>query len=95
MIDFVLFDCANNEQHKTNNFETLDSILGVYSSNQNDPQDNKYIQESEVLPDEACNDENYGSDSNSSSEAVFDEMSTQSLATSAITEDNTSKESQR
>jgi hypothetical protein len=61
---------------------------------ENDPQDNQYSQESEVLLDEAGNDENDGSGTNPSSEAVFDEMSEQSLATSTITEGNTSKASQ-
>ncbi|CUM57513.1 unnamed protein product [Debaryomyces tyrocola] len=94
LIDFGLSDCTNNEEHKRNDLETLDSILGVYGCNENDPQGNQYGQENEVLPDEAGDDENDGSGSNPSSEAVFDEMSTQSLATST-TEVNTSKTSER
>jgi tRNA A-37 threonylcarbamoyl transferase component Bud32 len=71
LIDFGLSDCTNNEEHKKNDFETLDSILGVYGSNENDPQGIQYGQENEVLPDEAGNDENDGSGSNPSSEAVL------------------------
>lgn len=93
LIDFGLSDCTNNEEHKKNG--DLDSILGVYGSNENDPQGYHYSQESEVLPDEGDNDENDGSGSNSFSEAVFDEMSAQSPATSTTTEGNTPKTPQR
>ena len=51
LIDFGLSDCSNNEEHKKNDFETLDYILGVHGSNENDLSI-KYSQESEVLPDE-------------------------------------------
>ncbi|CUM57889.1 unnamed protein product [Debaryomyces tyrocola] len=95
LIDFGLSDCTNNEDHKKNDFQTLDFILGVYGSNENDPQVNQHSQESEVIPDEAGNDDNDGSDSNPSSEAVFNEMSAQSLDTSITTEGNTSKAPQR
>ncbi|CUM57502.1 unnamed protein product [Debaryomyces tyrocola] len=47
LIDFGLSDCTSNEEHKKNDFETLDYILRANGSNENDPQGKQYGQENE------------------------------------------------
>jgi tRNA A-37 threonylcarbamoyl transferase component Bud32 len=89
LIDFGLSDCTNNEEHKENDFETLNSILEVHNSSEND------FQESQEIHDESDKYGKYESDRNSSYEEVFDGMSAQSLDTSTTEGGNSSKAPRR
>lgn len=76
LINFGLSDCTNNEDHKKNDFETLDYILGVNGYNESYMHANRANAKSEAIPaDRADEDNKYGNDSNSSNEEVFDERS--------------------
>ena len=95
LIDFGLSDCSNNEEHKENDFETLEYILRIHGSIENDSQVNQDSRENEVIHDKPRNDGNDRSDSNSSAEEIFDGMSAQSFDTSTTKEVNSSNPSQR
>ena len=96
LIDFGLSDCTNNEEHKKNDFETLDYILRANGSNENYKHANRVNAKSETIPaDRADEDDKYGNDSNSSSEEVFDEGSSGTFGTQITIEDIASKSSRR
>lgn len=89
LIDFGLSDSSNNEKRKRLDFESLDFILEVHSSSENDSQ------ESQEIHDKSDKYGKYESDRKSSYEEVFDEISAQSLDTSTTEGGNSSKASRR
>ena len=96
LIDFGLSDYTNNEEHKKNDFETLDYILRANDSNENYKHANRINAKSEAISaDRADEDDKYGNDSNPSSEEVFDEGSSGTSGTQITIEDIASKSSQR
>ncbi|CUM56987.1 unnamed protein product, partial [Debaryomyces tyrocola] len=96
LIDFGLSDCTNNEEHKKNDFETLDYILRTNGSNESYKHANRVNAKSEaILADRVDEDGKYGNDSKSSSEEVFDEGSSGTFGTQITIEDIASKSSQR
>ncbi|CAG85704.2 DEHA2C00110p [Debaryomyces hansenii CBS767] len=94
LIDFGLSDCTNNEEHKKNDFETLDYILRANGSNENYKHANRVSSEA-ISADRADEDDKYGNDSNPSSEEVFDEGSSGTFGTQITIEDIASKPSRR
>lgn len=89
LIDFGLSDSKNNEEHKKNDFDTLDYILRTNGSNEDKS-------EREVmLAGRADEEVKYGNDSNSSSEETFDEGSSGTFGTRTTVEDANSKSSRR
>ena len=96
LIDFGLSDYTNNEEHKKNDFETLEYILRANGSNESFKHANRVNAKSEAIPaDRADKDDKYGNDSNSSSEEVFDEGSSGTFGTQITIEDIASKPSRR
>ena len=96
LIDFGLSDYTNNEEHKKNDFETLEYILRANGSNESFKHANRVNAKSEAIPaDRADKNDKYGNDSNSSSEEVFDEGSSGTFGTQITIEDIASKPSRR
>ena len=96
LIDFGLSDYTNNEEHKKNDFETLEHILRSNGSNESFKHANQVNVKSEAIPaDRADKNDKYGNDSNSSSEEVFDEGSSGTFSTQITIEDIASKPSRR
>ena len=96
LIDFGLSDYTNNEEHKKNDFETLEYILRLNGSNESFKHANQVNVKSEAIPaDRADKNDKYGNDSNSSSEEVFDEGSSGTFSTQITIEDIASKPSRR
>ncbi|CAR65727.1 DEHA2D19404p [Debaryomyces hansenii CBS767] len=96
LIDFGLSDYTNNEEHKKNDFETLEYILRANGSNESFKHANQVNVKSEAIPaDRADKNDKYGNDSNSSSEEVFDEGSSGTFGTQITIEDIASKPSRR
>lgn len=69
--------------------------MRAHDSNTNYKQDNRDSAKSEVILTRANEDVQYGNDSTSSSEEVFDERSSETFGTSTTKEDIASKTSQK
>ena len=95
LIDFGLSDGTNNEEHKKNDLDSLDYILGIHGYESKKYANRVNAKSEAISAYRAEEDDKYRNDSNSSSEEVFDERSSESFGTRTTIEDIASKSSRR